>query len=164
MTDANNATAAGSHQATSPGAATPTPAGTASGQAMTGTTQASSAAPGEIGKDWQARVDQRIQAMRTALDVTPNEEAAFNHFAHVMRENATAMDNLLHQRMSDVRSMNALENMRSYEQLANQHAEDVRRLTAAFETFYDKLSPEQKQQADQMFRQRASEQIAAHHS
>src|SRR5271155_5370286 len=72
------ATAAGSHQVPSPGTATPTPAGATSGQPTTppgaagvsGATQASNAAPGEAGMDWQARVNQRIEAMRTALNVT----------------------------------------------------------------------------------------------
>ena len=161
------ATAAESNQTatTSPGngtAAGTAPATPTTSGAARGATQGFSASPAQIGANWQAHVDQRIEAMRTALHISGNENQAFNRFAQVMHENASAMSKLVQQRASELQSMSALDNMRSYEKLANQHAEDVRRLTAAFQTLYEQLTPEQKQQADQMFRQQANERAAAH--
>jgi hypothetical protein len=50
--------------------------------------------------------------------------------------------------------------MQSYAQLSQQHAEDMQKLSAAFQTLYDSMSPDQKQNADAVFRGRATR--AAH--
>ena len=44
--------------------------------------------------------------------------------------------------------MNAVESMQSYATLAELHAQDVQKLTAAFQTLYGSLSDAQKKAAD----------------
>jgi periplasmic protein CpxP/Spy len=113
--------------------------------------------------NWQERVNQHIDQLRNQLHVTSNQEASFNKFADVMRDNARAMENAIGERVSQLQQLNAVDNMKSYAALARQHARNVERLASAFGTFYDKLTPEQKQQADQLFRAR-SEAMAARHN
>ena len=72
-----------------------------------------------------------------------------------MRDNATAMDQALTERAGKIQTMNAVETMQSYAQLAQLHAQDVQKLTTAFQTLYGSLSEAQKQAADQAFRPRA---------
>jgi superoxide dismutase len=75
-----------------------------------------------------------------------------------MRENARDMDQVVMQRGQQVQSMNALQNMQSYEQMAEAHAQHVEKLVTAFKTLYDTMPDQQKQVADQVFRANAEQQ------
>ena len=79
------------------------------------------------------RVDQHIGALHAELHITPAQQAQWDQFAQVMRDNATAMDQLLEQRATSFASMNAAENMQSYAQIAQQHAQDTEKLATAFQ-------------------------------
>jgi len=72
-----------------------------------------------------------------------------------MRENARDMDQVLMQRSQQVQSMNALQNMQSYEQIAAAHAQHVQKLVPAFENLYNAMPDQQKRLADQVFRENA---------
>ena len=61
--------------------------------------------------------------------------------------------------------MNAVQNMQSYEQLAQAHAQDLEKLVPAFQKLYDAMPDQQKQLADQVFRANAEQHVqqrAAH--
>ncbi|HEX3864115.1 MAG TPA: Spy/CpxP family protein refolding chaperone [Stellaceae bacterium] len=103
------------------------------------------------------RVEQRINELHTQLRITAAEQPQWDQFAAVMRDNARDMDGLLEQRGQQFASMNALQDMQSYEQLAEKHAEHLQKLTAAFETLYNQLPANQKQMADQVFRAQAQQ-------
>jgi len=98
------------------------------------------------------RVDQHIGALHAELHITPAQQAQWDQFAQVMRDNATAMDQLLEQRATSFASMNAAENMQSYAQIAQQHAQDTEKLATAFQALYADLSESQKKNADVVFR------------
>jgi periplasmic protein CpxP/Spy len=51
--------------------------------------------------------------------------------------------------------MNALQNMKSYEQLAEAHAQHLQKLVPAFQNLYDAMPDQQKRLADQVFRENA---------
>jgi len=97
------------------------------------------------------RVERRIVALRTRLKITPAETPAFDEFAGVMRDNAGHMDSLQQQRHATLASGNAVDDMKSYQSMAQAHVDDLNRLVPAFEKLYDTLSPEQKKLADQSF-------------
>jgi hypothetical protein len=73
-----------------------------------------------------------------------------------MRDNAGDMRRAIEQRGTQLASMNAEQDMQSYAQLAQQHAQDMQKLSSAFQALYDSMSPEQKQNADAVFRGRAA--------
>jgi DNA-binding transcriptional regulator YbjK len=47
--------------------------------------------------------------------------------------------------------------MQSYEQLAEAHAQHLQKLVPAFQTVYNSMSDQQKQTADQVFRENAEQ-------
>jgi hypothetical protein len=67
------------------------------------------------------------------------------------------MDQAVMQRAQQFETMNAVQNMQSYEQLAEAHAQHLQKLVPAFETVYDAMSDQQKQTADQVFRENAEQ-------
>jgi hypothetical protein len=61
------------------------------------------------------------------------------------------------QRAQQFETMNAVQNMQSYEQLAEAHAQHLQKLVPAFEKVYDSMTDQQKQVADQVFRENAEQ-------
>ena len=109
------------------------------------------------------RVEQHITQMHAQLHITPAQQAQWDQFAQVMRDNAKGMDQILEQRGASLASMTAPENMQSYAQIAQQHAQDMQKLSAAFQTLYSGLSDEQKKNADEVFRARGEQHAAMKH-
>jgi len=105
-------------------------------------------------------VEQHIDRLHTQLRITSAQQQQWDQFAQVMRDNAANMRQAVEQRGTQLASMNAAQDMQSYAQLAQQHAEDMQKLSTAFQAVYDSMSPEQKQNADMVFRGRAAH--AAH--
>src|SRR6516164_1251376 len=104
------------------------------------------------GRNAAERVEQRIKELRAQLRITPAERSQWDQFAQVMRKNARDMDQAWMQRADQFQSMSAVQNMQSYEQLAEQHAQHLQKLVPAFQTLYDAMPDQQKQLADQVFR------------
>jgi periplasmic protein CpxP/Spy len=108
-------------------------------------------------------VEQHIDRLHTQLRITSAQQQQWDQFAQVMRDNAANMRQAVEQRGTQLASMNAAQDMQSYAQLAQQHAEDMQKLSTAFQTLYDSMSPEQKQNADMVFRGRAAHAAHAAH-
>src|SRR5271156_6573310 len=103
----------------------------------------------------QSAADQRIQALRTQLHITDAQMPQWNAFAQAMRDNATSTDALFRQRAGAAASMSALDNMKSYAQVARAYADNTEALATAFEGLYGALSDQQKLTIDTLFRQEA---------
>ena len=104
------------------------------------------------GRSAQERVEQRIKELHAQLRITADERPQWDQFVQVMRENARDMDQAWLQRAGRYQSMNAVQNMQSYEQIAEEHAQHVQKLVPAFQNLYDAMPDQQKQLADQVFR------------
>ncbi len=113
------------------------------------------------GKTAEERVEHRINELHAQLRITPAEQQQWDQFAQVMRDNARDMDRAFEQRAQQYPSMTALQNMQSYEQIAEAHAQHVQKLVPAFENLYNAMPEQQKRLADQVFRANA-EQRAQH--
>jgi len=107
------------------------------------------------GKNAEERVEGRIKELHAQLHITPAEESQWNEFAEAMRENARDMDQAFMQRAQQFPTMNAVQNMQSYEQISEQHAQRVQKLVPAFQKLYDAMPDQQKRLADQVFRANA---------
>jgi protein CpxP len=105
----------------------------------------------------QARVEARIKQLHAQLHITPAEEAQWDQFAQVMRDNARAMDEAAAQRAAKFPTMSAVQDLQSYEQLAEAHVQHLQKLIPAFQAIYDSMPAEQKQLADQVFRTSAEQ-------
>ena len=107
------------------------------------------------------RVDQRIKLLHDQLGVTSAEQAQWDQYAQVMRENAAVITHAGADRAAKLDGMTAVATMQSYADLAKLHGENMEKLAAAFTTLYGSLSPAQKQKADTLFRVRAESRAAA---
>jgi protein CpxP len=139
-----------------PGAANPTNTNPAAMPSQTAPVGAASNQQGAAaGQNMEATVEQRIQDLQGKLQITPQQKAQWDRFTAVMRENAQDMDKLYETRAQAVESMNAEANMKSYAEMAEHHAQDVRRLVPAFDSLYASMSASQKHAADQVVREDA---------
>ncbi len=101
-------------------------------------------------------VEQRIDQLHAELRITPAQQQQWDQFAQIMRDNASNTRQAFDQRGAQLASMTAVQNMQSYTQIAQQHAEEMQKLSAAFQTLYSSMSDAQKQEADAVFRGRAA--------
>ncbi|GLU34573.1 Spy/CpxP family protein refolding chaperone [Trinickia caryophylli] len=115
---------------------------------------ASSAAAVSPAARHEARVEERIAYLHKQLKITPEQETQWKAFADAMREDGDTMGKLYAQRVKGVESESALDNMRSYAELTQAHADGAKKLVAAFEPLYGSFSAQQKQLADTTFRER----------
>jgi protein CpxP len=107
------------------------------------------------GKNAEERVETHIKQLRAQLRITPAEEPQWQQFAAVMRDNARDMDQAFMQRAQQYPTMSAVQNMQSYEQIAEAHAAHLQKLVPAFANLYNAMPEQQKQHADQVFRANA---------
>jgi len=98
------------------------------------------------------RVNQRIADLHARLRITAQQEAQWQPFAQMMRDNASEIDASYRQRADKMQTMSAVDNMQSYAQIEQTRAQDVQKLVPAFQTLYTSLSDAQKKEADQLFR------------
>ncbi|WDD90391.1 Spy/CpxP family protein refolding chaperone (plasmid) [Burkholderia sp. FERM BP-3421] len=97
-------------------------------------------------------VDGRITSMHQRLGITPGQESLWQSVAQVMRDNANAMESLRKIRSDHASSMSAMDDLHSYSDVADTHADGVKKLTTVFQPLYDSMSDMQKQNADAIFR------------
>jgi periplasmic protein CpxP/Spy len=110
---------------------------------------------GAPGSTAAQRVEAHIKELHSQLRITAAEQPQWEQFANVMRENARAMDREFAQRAQQFPTMNALQDMQSYERIADAHARHLQKLVPAFEILYNAMPEQQKQLADQVFRANA---------
>jgi hypothetical protein len=80
-----------------------------------------------------ARVETRIKELHAHIGVTQVEAARWDKFDQVMRDNASDMDRILSEWAQRFPSMNALQDMQSYQQVAEAHAQHLQKLVAVFQ-------------------------------
>ncbi|MGH7068816.1 MAG: Spy/CpxP family protein refolding chaperone [Acetobacteraceae bacterium] len=97
-------------------------------------------------------LQQRIDELRVALQITPAEQTGWDRFVQVMRDNEATMHEAFQQRGAKLATMSAVQNMQSYADLASLHAKDMQTLAATFQTLYAAMTPAQQQNADAVFR------------
>ncbi len=98
-------------------------------------------------------VDDRIADLHKKLRITPDQEALWNDVAQAMRTNGQKMHDSYAERSAKLSSMTAIDDLHSYEMIAEEHAEGLKLLVPAFEALYAKMSPMQQKHADRVFAQ-----------
>jgi protein CpxP len=98
------------------------------------------------------RVEARIKNMHARLKITQAQEDQWGKVAQVMRENAKALDTLTEARFKNVKTMNAIDDLKSYGEITDAHADGIKRFTPVFAALYTSMSDAQKNQADDLFR------------
>jgi protein CpxP len=99
------------------------------------------------------RVEMRIKDMHAKLDITASQEQQWARVVEVMRDNAKAMDALTKARHEHARTMTAVDDLVSYGEITEAHAEGIKKFTPVFASLYAQMSDDQKTDADTLFRQ-----------
>jgi protein CpxP len=100
----------------------------------------------------EARVNERIAQMHQRLKITPAQQAAWDAFTQVMRDNVTSTEQAYKERRDGIATMSAPDNMRNFAQIEQARAQGIQNLATSFQTLYDAMSDDQKKTADAMFR------------
>jgi len=98
------------------------------------------------------RAEMRIKDMHAKLKITTAEEKQWTKVAEAMRDNAKTMDTLTQARVDRAKDMTAVDDLKSYGEIAEAHAAGIKKLTPAFADLYAGMSDEQKKEADTLFR------------
>jgi periplasmic protein CpxP/Spy len=68
-----------------------------------------------------------------------------------MRDDETAMKSVIAKRRQNRGKMTAVDDLGSYEEVAETHVAGLQKLIPAFQALYDTMSPDQKKNADAAF-------------
>jgi hypothetical protein len=96
-------------------------------------------------------VDKRIADLHKRLGITPDLEPLWLDVVNVMRDNEAKMIEHISAREAKMKTMTAVDDLRSYRMITDEHADGLKRLIPVFESLYDKMSPAQKAVADHVF-------------
>lgn len=103
----------------------------------------------------ESPVEARIKELHKRLHITGAQETQWNNLTQVMRDNAKAMQDLEKQRAEDVKTIGAVDVVKSYGSVIEAHEAGMKKFIPAFEALYDSMSDAQKKTADALFRGRA---------
>ncbi len=98
------------------------------------------------------RAEARIKEMHEKLMITPAQEPQWENFVNAQRENAEKMSALIKKREESADKMNAVDDFKNYQAIAEAHEDGLKKIVPAFEKLYNVLSDDQKKIADSMFR------------
>jgi hypothetical protein len=98
------------------------------------------------------RVEVRIKEMHDKLKITAAQEEQWAKVEQTMREDAKVMDELTQTRADHAKDMTAIDDLKSYGEIAAAHADGIKKLTPVFAALYDTMSDAQKKDADALFR------------
>ena len=119
--------------------------------ATSGTTMANSDAKRD------AAVEKHISQLHATLKITPAQEVQWNEVAATMRENAKDMDQAIDKRTANAPTATAIDDLKAYADIAQTHANGVKKLATTFSGLYSALSDDQKKAADEAFNHRGHE-------
>ena len=102
--------------------------------------------------DIAAKADKRISELHAQLSITQVEELQWSSFVQIMRDNVAAMHKVIEERGTGMGKMSAVENMKSYAELARVYADNMQKLAIGADTLYGALSEKQKCVAESVFR------------
>ena len=103
------------------------------------------------GETTERHVQARIKSLHDQLHITANQQQQWEAVAAVMRSNAKAIGELVRKRAQEAGTMSAVDDLRSYQQIAEAHADGLNKLVPPFEALYDTMSNDQKKNADVVF-------------
>ena len=98
------------------------------------------------------RVEARITNMHAKLKITQAQEVQWANVAQVMRDNEKAVEPLIKARKENAKTMTAVDDLKSYGEITDAHADGIKKFTPVFAALYDGMSEAQKKQADALFR------------
>ena len=93
----------------------------------------------------------RIQRLHSQLQITPDQEALWAPIAASIQDNAKSLAAAMQARSDKAATMNALDDIMTYEAVAAIHAAGLKRLADTFAPLYAAMPPAQQRNADVVF-------------
>jgi periplasmic protein CpxP/Spy len=103
------------------------------------------------------KVETHIKDLHAKLKITPAEESQWAAVVQTMRDNATELDKAIDKREAIVNNATAIDDLNAYGDIAQAHADGVKKLSTAFSPLYASMSDDQKKVADELFGHRVHE-------
>ena len=105
--------------------------------------------------DFAARAEARIAYVKAALKITPAQQAAFDHYAQVIRDNAAAtqksFEDMRNRRgQNNDQTTSAIDRIEQRAKMAQMRDQQQQAYLAAFRPLYESLSADQKKVADDL--------------
>ena len=101
----------------------------------------------------EARVEKHVSDLHRRLKISASEESQWSGVAQTMRDSADQLDAAIEQRDSHRKGASALEDLNAYADIAQAHADGVKKLALAFAPLYAAMNNDQKKIADAVFSQ-----------
>ena len=99
--------------------------------------------------------DARIADLHAKLKITPAQEVLWTNVTQVMQDDAQTLDALIKARADHAKTMTAVDDVKSYSDIAEAHAAGLKKFIPVFEALYASMSDAQKKNADTVFRNRS---------
>jgi periplasmic protein CpxP/Spy len=100
------------------------------------------------------KVEHQIKDLHAKLKITEAEETQWAAVANTMRDNAKQIDSVIDKRESSHDGATAIDDLNAYGEVAQAHADGVKKLATAFAPLYASMSDDQKKLADDVFAHR----------
>jgi periplasmic protein CpxP/Spy len=97
------------------------------------------------------RSEKRIKALHDKLRITAAQEAQWDSVAQAMRDNGKTIRASMMDRTTRLKTMTAVDDLKSYQIMADEHSDGLKRLIPAFEALYASMTPAQQKHADHVF-------------
>jgi protein CpxP len=97
------------------------------------------------------RSEKRIKELHDKLRITAAQEPLWGNVAQAMRENGKAIRASMTDRTTRLKTMTAVDDLKSYQIMADEHSDGLKRLIPAFEALYAGMTPAQQKHADRVF-------------
>ena len=97
------------------------------------------------------RSEARIKELHDRLHITAAQETLWGNVAQTMRDNGKTFHASMTDRSTRLKTMTAVDDLKSYQIVADQHSDGLKRLIPAFEALYATMTPAQQKHADRVF-------------
>jgi hypothetical protein len=98
------------------------------------------------------RTELRIKDMHAKLIITSAQEEQWAKVAQAMLDDAKTTDALTQIRVDHAKDMTAIDDLKSFGEIADAYANGIKKMTAVFADLYASMSDAQKKEADAFFR------------
>jgi periplasmic protein CpxP/Spy len=107
-------------------------------------------------------VELRIKELHDRLKISKSQEDQWGKIGGQMRDHAKAAHELALARQKNATSMTAVQDLQTYAQIAQVHADGMKQFLDLFAPLYDGMSDDQKKTADSVFRDHKEERAKKH--
>ncbi len=96
-------------------------------------------------------VEERISTLHDKLVITSEQEVKWSAVAQTMRDNETAIRTLIEARHQNAEAMTAIDDLQSYADITQAHADGLKKMIASFQSLYADMPDSQQKVADKVF-------------